>query len=940
MKRFVPERFKVYCLNILAWFLLSYQSQGQVVTTQPVFPSSENEITLIFDLKLAQDNRAKGLLGKTSDVYLWSGAGSTATGNAFEYTPTGQTDFSKPFEPGKMTSLGNDRWSIKLTPRPFFGVPAATPIRRLGVLLKSGDGKAQTEDLFVTIYDNSALRARIAQPSEKSFFIEVAQPIEILAIASKISQLTLSVNAAAVKSTTGDTLRYSLLPVSSQGSQRVIFKAVAGAESTADTFYFTVAPQPQIASLPPSMKDGVNYLSDTSVLLSLYAPAKKFVYVIGDMNQWQPSFMHLMKRTPDGNRFWLQLNGLKPNQEYAYQYLIDGTLATGDPYSEKILDPDNDRFISAATYPGLKTYPAAASGIVSVLQTAQVPYVWKNSNFQRPKAERLVVYELLVRDFVETRRYQTVADSLPYLKKLGINAIELMPIMEFTGNDSWGYNPTYYFALDKAYGTKEALKDLIDRCHANGIAVVMDIVLNQADYEFPYVKMYWNGSQPSAGNPFFNQQATHPFSVFFDFNHESPATCEYVDRVVEHWLKEYRIDGYRFDLSKGFTQKNTGNDVGAWGNYDESRIKIWQRIYDKIRSYDSTAYVILEHFSDGQEERELAAYGMMLWGNANFDYRKAAAGEARSLASLSYKERNMQTPSLLGYMESHDEERLVYDLKQTGGSRGTYSIRDEKTSLERAKLAAAFFFPIPGPKMIWQFGEYGYDISIDQGGRTSAKPVLWSYLQRPERQNLLNVYRSIIALRNTYPAFQSTDFKLDVGGQVKRITLNDPSARVFVIGNFDVQPVAVPANFPVGGIWFDFFTGESATISDPAGLMTLQPGEFHIFTSTKVTTPPPGLVPWTNVFSPVTSTPTKALYLTVYPNPGRQKIHIQWESPYVGTVLLELTDMAGRRILERQVEKRVGYWREELSVNSVLTGTYLLRIQTSTGVFTRKVVLE
>ncbi len=940
MKGIAARHFEVYFLKIFFLFALSSQSRGQVVTTLPAFPSSENEITLIFDLKLAQDTRAKGLLGKTSDVFLWSGAGSTGSGNAFEFTPKGQTDFSKPFEPGKMTPLGNDRWSIKLTPRTYFDVPASTPIRKLGLLLKSGDGKAQTEDLFVTIYENNVLRAQFLKPSETSFFVEAGKPLDIKAVASKPSQLTLSLDSTPLKTLTGDSLLYVLTPEASQNRSMVVFKATAGAETAADTFYFTVAPQAQIAPLPPGIKDGINYLSETSVLLSLYAPAKKFIYVVGDMTQWQPLPTHLMKRTPEGNRYWLQLDGLKPGQEYAYQYFVDGTLAVGDPYSEKILDPANDRFIPAATYPGSKAYPAGASGIVSVFQTAQVPYVWKNTAFQRPKAEQLVVYELLVRDFVETRRYQTVADSLPYLKKLGINALELMPIMEFTGNDSWGYNPTYYFAPDKAYGNREALKELIDRCHANGIAVILDIVLNQADYEFPYVKMYWNGKQPSANNPFFNQQATHPYSVFFDFNHESQATRAYVDRVVEHWLKEYRVDGYRFDLSKGFTQKNTGNDVGAWGAYDDGRIKTWKRIYDKIRSYDPTAYVILEHFSDRQEERELAAYGMMLWGNANFDYRKAAAGEARSLASLSYQERNMQAPSLIGYMESHDEERLVYDLKQTGGSRGQYSIRDEKTALERAKLAAAFFLPIPGPKMIWQFGEYGYDISIDQGGRTSAKPVLWSYLQRPERQNLLNVYRAMLVLRATYPAFRTTDFKLDVSGQVKRITLNDPVGKVFVIGNFDLQSVTVPAGFPAGGTWFDYFSGESATISDPAALMTLQPGEFHIFTSTKVTTPPPGLVPWTNVFSPVTSVPSGVLDLTVYPNPGRHTIHVQWQSPYVGKVLLELTDMAGRRILERQGDKRVGNWHEELSLSSVLTGTYLLRIQTSTEVFIRKILLE
>ena len=204
----------------------------------------------------------------------------------------------------------------------------------------------------------------------------------------------------------------------------------------------------------------------------------------------------------------------------------------------------------------------------------------------------MVVYELLVRDFIQNRNYQTLTDSLGYLKRLGINTIELMPITEFSGNDSWGYNPIYYFAPDKAYGTKDALKRFIDAAHKQGIAVVLDIVLNQADYEFSLrEKCTGQATDPLPIVRTFNQQATHPFSVFFDFNHESPDTKAFVDRVCAYWLREFNMDGFRFDLSKGFTQKNTGNDVAAWGAYDASRIAILKRIYDQIRTVDPTAYV-------------------------------------------------------------------------------------------------------------------------------------------------------------------------------------------------------------------------------------------------------------------------------------------------------------------------------------------------------------
>lgn len=103
----------------------------------------------------------------------------------------------------------------------------------------------------------------------------------------------------------------------------------------------------------------------------------------------------------------------------------------------------------------MKLYPAGASGIVSVFQTGQTDYQWKVSDFKRPDTQDLIVYELHLRDFTTEGTYKAALAKLPYLRDLGINAIELMPINEFEGNDSWGYNPSFYFAVDKAYGTKD-----------------------------------------------------------------------------------------------------------------------------------------------------------------------------------------------------------------------------------------------------------------------------------------------------------------------------------------------------------------------------------------------------------------------------------------------------------------------------------------------------
>jgi glycosidase len=932
---------KLFITSLLAplvSLLVSVSLHAQVTTTV-AFPTGDAEITLIFDVKLAKDPRAKALLGKTDDVFLWSGAGSTEGGNAFQFQPAGQTNFNLPFAPGRMTALGNDRWQIKLTPRAYFGVPANTPIRRLGLLLKNGAGNAQTEDFSVLLFENK-LQLRRFSPTAKNFFVPANANIPVRVRSSAMATLSLRVDGQVVTTlANADSLNFALNAGTIVNQRRTaIVTAQTTTETAADTFFFSVQPTPAVAALPAGLIDGVNYRSETSATLVLFAPKKSFVYAIGEFNNWQPSLDYLMKRTPDGDRYWLDLNGLRAGQEVAYQFLVDGVLAVADPYSEKILDRANDPDISPTTYPGLKTYPTGASGIVSVLQPGQTPYAWKTPKFTRIAPEKMVIYELLVRDFSQKRDYKTLTDSLSYLKRLGVNTIELMPIMEFTNNESWGYNPTFYLAPDKAYGTKNDLKAFIDKAHELGMGVVLDMVLNQADYEFPYVRMYWDGSQPSADSPFFNQQATHPFSVFFDFNHESAATKSVVERVNQHWLTEYRFDGFRFDLSKGFTQTVTGGDVGAWGNYDAGRVATWKRIYDNIRKIDPTAYVILEHFADNREETELANYGMMLWSNANFDFRAAAGGTTRSIASLSYKDRGWANPHVISYMESHDEERMLVDLLANGKASGTYNTKNFGTAIERLKLSAVFLLTVPGPKLIWQFGEFGYDISIDQNGRTGNKPTRWEYLQDPDRLKLWKVYQAMIKLKTTESLFQTRDFQIDLGGDVKRVTLNGSDQNAVLIGNFGLTEARVAAGFPQAGQWYDYFSGQPVSISAVTQPMTLRPGEFHLYTTQKLPAPEAGLVAGAEVLTALDE-PTEAA-LTVYPNPASDRVQLRLEVAERGSVVLTVTDVAGRTLQRMQVPKTQDVLQQTLLLDKLAPGLYVISVRFGDRTLVRKVRKE
>ncbi|GHA55278.1 alpha-amylase family glycosyl hydrolase [Pontibacter akesuensis] len=911
----------------LSLLLLAKLSVAQVVTTTPVFPTADREVTLVFDISKAKDTRSQGLLTAPNEVYLWSGAGTSETGDAFQYQPSGQTNFAAPFAPGRMTYLGGSKWSITLVPRTYFGVPAGTPIRKLGLLLKNANGTAQTEDFFVSVYPDQ-LTASFQQPTQSFLFKEANSSIQVTGASSAPATLRLLRNSTELqRAANAQSLSYTL-PVGAEAGKRqqVVLEARTATEVATDTFYYMVEPQPRVAALPAGLKDGINYIDADEVTLVLYAPHKENVYVIGEFNNWLPAEEYLMNRTPDGERYWLRLTGLPAGREVAYQYLVDGAIAVADPYTEKILDPANDKFLTAANYPNLKPYPSEANGIVSLLQTQQQAYDWKIKNFERPAVDHLVIYELLVRDFVATRNYKTLTDTLSYLKNLGINAIELMPIMEFTGNESWGYNPTFFFAPDKAYGTEEELKAFIDAAHKAGIAVILDIVLNQADYENPYVKLYWDGDKPSANSPYFNQTATHPFSVFFDFNHEKAATKQLVQRVTEYWLEEYNVDGFRFDLSKGFTQTNSGGNVDAWGRYDAGRVATWKRIYNEIRAVDETAYVILEHFADNAEEKELASYGMLFWANANHDFRQLAKGQNANPNWISYRQRGWAQPHLINYIESHDEERILFDVKQNGLSANGYNTRTLTTALNRAKLAAAFGLSVPGPKMIWQFGELGYDVSIDENGRTGNKPLRWEYQNDPERAKLFQVYSELIHLKTTLPVFATDDYNLDFSELVKRLTLVTPDMKVFLIGNFDVKKQSPATKFPIAGTWYDYFSGEEVQVSNPNETIVLQPGEFRLFSTQPLEASVPNLLPWSRTVLSVEDDFAAGQGLVLYPNPAPESVTISMDNAYRGPIQVQVLDVTGRRVHSRNFIKTSEVLQQPLELGTIPNGLYYLEV--------------
>jgi len=961
--------------EILALFaiFLTFQvaSIAQVVTFEPSFATQNDTLTLTFDATKGNGE----LVGFTGDVYLHTGVITDKSSNPTDWKYTQSTWDSYP-QKLKTTSLGDNKWEFKYpsSVREFYDVSAADEVLEVTLLFRgTNDGAGNPDkvgraagggDIFLELFQNE-VSAAFFSPTGSSKIISVNEELEIVGLGNSPAgglNLSLKLNGSEVAQTSvSDTLRYTF---SSNQPGNYIFDLIADdGKGEVDSVSFTAIVSDGVVSeaRPSGLEDGITYSeSGTAVTLSLFAPGKSSVYAIGDFSDWKLDFNYQMKKdslNPDSVWFWTEIAGLTPGEEYAFQYEVDGSLRIADPYSELVLHP-NDRFIPSSVFPDLKAFPTdEATEYVSVLQPGKADYQWEANNYVRPDQENLVIYELLVRDFIEDHSYATLIDTLDYLDRLGINAIELMPVNEFEGNESWGYNPSFHLALDKYYGDPDTFKRFVDEAHKRGIAIILDVVLNHAFGQSPLVRLWNEGNygKPTSDNPYLNVDAKHPFNVGYDFNHESAATRYFRNRVAKYWIEEYRIDGFRFDLSKGFTQTNNPNNVGAWGNYDQSRVNIWNDYSNYMWSIDPNTYVILEHLSDNSEEIALANLGMMLWGNMNHSYNQASMGyqEDSNFYGVLSESRSFQDKHLIGYMESHDEQWLMFKNISFGNSSGDYNIKNLDTALERQQLVGAFFFTLPGPKMMWQFGEvgYGYGNSGEQclndspicpnfaPGRTANKPIRWDYwnTKGTERIKLYKTWSALINLRNSSSAFTNPDkTNYALSNKIKRIILEHTDTDVVIVGNFDVSAITTTGDFPQLGTWYDFFEGSEYIVNNSEQSITLQPGEFRVFTTKQFDAPD------LSVSNEITDldTPSKFKLYNNYPNPFNPSTNIKFDIAQAGQVQLEVFDVLGRKVASLVNERKsAGNYTVSFDASSLTSGVYFARLTAGNTVQVQKMTL-
>ena len=947
-------------LFLLLLFPLSFFSQ--VLSYNPNPFEVNQQVTITVDI--ASDETNCNSINNPSSVYMHSGIGDDNSPWGFSVIGNwGQDDGV-----GQMSDNGDGTWSITITPSDYFNLDTnqSSLATRMGLVFRNEDGTQELKDdgcsdFFINV---GAFQVDLINPDSSGIIlVENNGGTQILAQNTNgNADYELYANGELVDSQT-NTNFYNGYLFSNLNENQYCELYISQGESTIIKKFTILVDNTTVQSIPSNLEDGINYSDDnTKITLVLSAPNKDFIYVSGNFNFWSPDSEYAMKKDSDSERFWLEIQDLTPGELYTYQYWVadivpiedsPNLVKTADPFSTMVLSPFDDPWIPEESYPNLPEYPYEF-GIereITAFQTGLQDYNWQVDNFEKPNEEDLVIYEVLIRDFDSERTFQNLIDRIDYFKQLNINAIELMPIMEYEGNESWGYNTAFHMSVDKFYGPEEKLKEFIDLCHQNGIAVILDLVMNHVMGRSPMNRMWMNDpdkngwGEPSEENPYFNEIATHTYGLGNDFNHQSTYTQYYTQRVIKHWIENFKIDGIRWDLTKGFTQNCNTQDENCTNNYQQDRVDILKSYADYSWSLDENHYVIFEHLGGSNEEQQWANYrlnegkGIMMWGKTNTPYYQLIMGYSANsnFSGIGHESRGFQGKRLLGYFESHDEERVMYNALQYGNNWDGYNIQDLNTSLSRMSAIGAISLTIPGPKMIWHFSDLGMENSLftcndgtvnEPDCKLDTKPQpQWvdNWLENVNRREVYDNWARIIDLKINEDVFEG-NYSISSGSLTPIIYIWDDGIdsnllkNVVIVSNFDVVEQTITPYFPYNGTWFDLMdeNGESSiNVNSTSDQITLQPGEFKIFGNQS------------SIALSQNEYEIDDVYF--YPNPSEGYINFNKDVD-----LIEIYDITGKIVVtfENTVKNR------PINIDYLDTGLYLVKISNDNLLSTKTLIVK
>ncbi|BAU62825.1 putative alpha-glucanotransferase [Stanieria sp. NIES-3757] len=543
----------------------------------------------------------------------------------------------------------------------------------------------------------------------------------------------------------------------------------------------------------------------SSIEFKLFAPYNEKATISGSFKDWEEI---PMTKTEDGYfrttieledgiyqyKFRLQSKSwfLEPNQ---WVYI-------SDPYATEI---DN----------------ATQNTVIRIKEGKRIvdDYIWQDHDQLLPNNDELIIYELFVSGFSggegdgkKRGNFQDLIEKLDYLCELGINAIELLPVQEYPGDDNWGYTPRYFFAIESSYGKSEDLKCLIDECHSRGIRVIMDSILNHSDADSPLTQIdydYWfhhSARDPdNSWGPEFNYE-------HYDENLDVKPAWQFSGDAVHFWVEEYRIDGIRYDAARQIA------------NYD---FMSWIAEQAKKAASMKPFFNIAEHIP---ETPDLVGFDRPMdscWHESFYQQvLKHICGDHFDLEAL--KEvldcRRQGYPdgsNVINYLTNHDRKYPMADL----GDRGIF----EAEAFKRAKLGAVLLMTTPGIPMIWMGSEFG-EFQLQREAK-----IDWTLLANELNQNLFDYYKGLIALRKSNHALRTSNIDFFWEDSENKVLAynrwNDEGSRVVVVTNFSdnfLEDYQLP-RFPATGTWHEWTTNYDLEAEEAGLKLNLGGYEAQVF---------------------------------------------------------------------------------------------------------------
>jgi 1,4-alpha-glucan branching enzyme len=556
------------------------------------------------------------------------------------------------------------------------------------------------------------------------------------------------------------------------------------------------------------------------VAFRVWAPHATRVSVVGSFNNWQ------------GGRHPLQAEGA------GYWYANVAEAHSGDQYKFQ-LSTARGEFLR------IDPYAREVTGSIGNAIVHDPHFDWQGDDFRLAPWHELIIYELHVGTFNDQvdddqpAQFSSIAEKLGHLKKLGINAVQIMPIGEFAGKRSWGYNPSHIFSVEITYGGALAFKQFIKRAHQEGIAVILDVVYNHLGPTDLDLWQFDGWSEPGRGGIYFyndNRAHTPWGETRPDYGRDE--VRHYILDNVMMWLEDYHVDGLRFDCTQYIRSIN-----GSEAQYLPEGWSLLQWINSEISRKFPGRITIAEDLQSNKWLTRAVTAGGGGFGSqwdAKFVHpiRQAVIAtldEHRSLAAIGdaicYRYNDDAFERVI-YSESHDEvangkARVPQEISPDD-PKGWYARK-------RSTLAAAMVFTAPGIPMLFQGQEF-----LEGGWFRDTVPVDWD--QHEEFHGIVRLYRDLAHLRRNQDGFSG-----GLCGQYTRVfhrhdlrkliafhrwSAGGPGDDVVVIANFfrDAQDGYV-IGFPSAGLWKLRLNSDWHGYNDdfgnhPSSDIVSEPGEY------------------------------------------------------------------------------------------------------------------